>query len=175
MFIRTKKINNEYYAYLVENKSIKNVSKQMFKSYLGKVHICDSSLALDFYKTMNIIDIEEYFKNTDFKDIINDLIRVELMNKNFKEINKNTFTNGEVVLSVPGFVTMKNKPVVIKSKDGFLCKYTIENILSFKPAGEDSGQDGLKLAERIVSAGINIDRHVFVRLFEKLTEGCKYD
>lgn len=181
MFIRVKKIRKKdklyQYAYIVENRWRKRLkrgkkgSRQKVKSYLGRVYFPDKKDNKDFFEYYNIKDIDEYVKNNKSR-IINELIRLELINHGFKEkdeilsFNNISFDirNNEVYSTDER--NIKNKKIVLKLNDGFLCNETINNLVK-RRFGDDAGY---KFARAFVDAGINIPKELFVKLYESLVK-----
>jgi len=181
MFIRVKKIRKKgkvyEYAYIVENRWRKRLkrgkkgARQSVKSYLGRVYFFDKKDDKNFFEYYNIKDIDEYVKNNKSK-IINELIRLELINHGFKEKDELLFfnniffdiKNNEVYST--NEKNIKNKKIVVKLNDGFFCNETINNLLKGK-FGDDAGY---KFARAFVDAGINIPKELFVILYESIVK-----
>jgi len=160
MFIRTKKIKNKEYAFLVDNKWDKKSKKvkQKVIRYLGKVYKPkqENKNFIDFY---NIESIEKYSKK-DFKKIIKDLIEFEIKTSELRNKVKLNYEKQELKIN--------GRNAVLKINQGYLCSYTIKNLLHFKKLpNEEEKQLGLRLAKSLVNAGIRIPKELFVRLCEK--------
>lgn len=78
MFVRTKKIKNKEYAYLVENEWTSKGTRQKVKKYLGKI-IRPLRITPNSYR----IDEEKQYK-----EIVKELITHELENHKIKETGK---------------------------------------------------------------------------------------
>lgn len=160
MFIRIKKINNQEYAYLVENYWVNNSSRQKVKEYLGKVvkpERTEFNSSIDF--------------NSDYLDLINKLFERELLRHGFKEVKVlqgRTLELGRIKANLESFDVVKGKKNVLLSiNEGFLSKKTIQELVNFKHL-EDKQKTGLKLAQAILEAGLKVSEEEFVKLFEKI-------
>ncbi len=145
-FIRTKEVKGQKYAYLVENKWTNRGARQKVGKYLGRIYAPQKRNKTGLKEHLNIKDLRNYVEDNDFKKIINDLIALELHNHGLTH-----------------FYADKQKNKVIALNQGFLCKHTMKELLNYNPE-EDQG---LKLAELITGAGIDVEKEVFIELFEK--------
>ena len=75
MFLRNKKVNGNLYCYLVESIHTPKGPRQKVKSYLGRV------FSFEVKKNVNVLSIS----NKECKEIVNDLIKYELIKHGFKE------------------------------------------------------------------------------------------
>lgn len=157
VFIRTKKIKNKEYAYLVENTYRKrgNPVRQKTKQYLGKVKVPKKVSSTHFIEWLNPQNPKVYMDKSSEVKIVSDLVRWELDK------------HGEI----------QEQKVVLKINHGFLCGYTLHNIQkSMKKIKQESFQNkeayerdyAIELAESFVKAGIEIPESVFIALFKKL-------
>ena len=156
VFIRTKRIKNNEYAYLVENRYRKrgNSVKQKNKKYLGRViHVkrTSNSHFFDWLKR----DPKEYMDTTCEARILDDLVRWELFCHSYE---------------------LKNKGV-LKLNHGFFCDYTKTEVIKImnKIKRESSYNKesyemdyAVELADDFVKAGLAIPESVFIALFKKL-------
>ena len=156
-FFRVKKIKGKEYAYIVENKWKKGRSRQKVKGYMGRVYRFNLVNNVEFSQFKNIEDVQEYVKNNDKKKIINDMVEWELFKFGIKE---NFLVNDAKVQK-------GNKNVDFFINDGFMCNYTLKNIIEFKSEGDEQS-DGYRLARAFVEAGIKVPQEVFVGVFSKL-------
>lgn len=172
VFIRTKKIKNGEYAYIVENswKKREGKVKQKTKKYLGKVYRFDRVNMMDFAEFYKIDDIFDYVKNADTEKILNDLIKLELFNYGFKESNKSIWEMKGCYFDPKNnrIFNEKKKPIAIAMNEGFLTSHAIRKILNFRAEVEEEGYD---LAKMFVEAGISIPKEVFVGFFKKKING----
>ena len=166
MFIRKKKINNKQYGYLVESVWTPKGSRQKVKAYVGRIHELKPLKNHDFQTTRE-----------DPQNIVKALIIWELekhgfipypdneqqLIKDFLIFNKNTLMLKE-----------KNKEVVLKINEGYLCNYTLQQLLGELKKNplkeEDQRKKATQLAEAFVSAGISIPQETFINIFQQITE-----
>ena len=172
-FIRIKKIKGIQYAYLIKNRWLKTKKqpKQKVVGYLGKLIIPDSMLEesseqipnpeVNFYDSMNIIEPEDYIDKNDVPDIIKDLVEFELKRHNMNGIE------GLEIDSSKAKVMAKNKNVVLRLNDGYLCNYTMKRLVNFDFKGEEE-EVGLELAKRFIGAGIAVPNEIFIGIFHKV-------
>lgn len=111
MFIRTKKIKNKEYAYLVENKWTKKGSRQKVKKYLGKIikakRILQNNYLIDDQKT--------------YQTIINELIKYELDNHKIKNNTSSVIAMNEGFLckeTITKLLHLKNEKKQRIDKEG---------------------------------------------------------
>ena len=164
-FIRLKKrvtkSKESHYAYLVNNKWHKNLPKQKVALYLGRYHKLDS-------KQINIALPKH-------KNILVSLLKKELLLHNFNQKNSSSFIHPE------GFIVdlKKNKvlnkhtknQVCLGLNQGFLCSYTLKNLLKFKPklnSKKKTKQTSKSLIRVLLEAGIRPDKDQFLKAFSKL-------
>jgi len=169
-FIRTKKIKGAEYAYLVENQYRKrgNRTKQKCKKYLGRVYRHGEKLGVDFIEHYKIQDVEEYLNIKDKKEIISDVVKLELFNYGFVEKGKKWIKDELVVdLSQKKVSTIKGKKVALAFNDGFLTTHALRKIHNFRAFDQEEGYD---FAKMFIEAGINIPSEVFVGVFSKILE-----
>ena len=156
MFIRIKRRNKLKYAYLVKNKryKIKPYHRQKVIAYLGKVITPKKTQNLSLKNSLNI-DTKTYLENTKTKDIFLDLIKLELKKHN-------------LTLNLDD-ITKKGKPLVIELNEGFLCNYTIKQLLNFKlPMKTSDKEASIALAKTILATGIKLPPYLFIKIFKKL-------
>ena len=177
MFIRTKVIKGNKYAYLVENTWTQNGSRQKTVEYLGK--ICEitkitSILFEEFIKKLYNASIDEYFNNNNSKTIISDLICCELEKHGFSNtLSKYVLIKNNIVADLIKPKFFKNNTsevgmdVVLKINNEYTCPYTIKQLLQLKINGDEQ-HCGQQLAEAIVAAGIVTEPDIFILFFEKV-------
>lgn len=162
-FLRTKKINDNLYCYLVQNKHTKKGSRQKVKKYLGRAIKFEQKKDLDFFSYFKIKNLDNYFQK---KQILRDLIKLELIKHGFKEKN-NFLINQKISFNIKNNkILKKEKEVLLSLNEGFLCSFTINRISKFKKSG-DLQKDALKLAKYFVEAGIKVPQEVFVGFYEE--------
>ena len=156
MFIRTKKIKGNEYAYLSENRWMKRKQKvrQETKKYLGRVY--------RFRKTAEA-KLECNFDNVDIGEIIRNAVSLEL--------KKHGFQHRKVWENSGCFVDLKSNKVygangrgiAIAMNNGFLADYTLRRLFDYK--GIKNSYD---LAKKLVESGLDVPKDVFVEIYRKL-------
>jgi len=160
-FIRLKKRNQNYYAYLVENKWSRYTPKQKVKLYLGK------------YTKLNSKKIHKEVKIDLKKDkIFYNLLKNELLNHNFKQKTKNLFIheNGFIINLNKNKITKDQKEVCLGLNEGYLCSYTLKELFNFKQKNKNKKEQGAKLIKLILDAGISLNKETFLEVFNKIIE-----
>jgi hypothetical protein len=144
-FIRLKRVNGAYYAYLVENTWTTKGPRQKVGRYLGKyVELPEMPVIPAEPDTAKLIAAE--LRSRGFSDkLVSDKIKVNLQ----------TCT-----------VRQGKKKLVLGLNGGFLCDYTLRKLLHFQPAEEVT--PGYRLARAFSDAGIRISREQFVGIYKKL-------
>lgn len=160
MFFRIKKIKGKEYAYIVENQWKTKGSRQKVKDYIGRVYRFNLVNNTDFLKYFQVENVQNYIENNEKNKIIKDLIEWELF--------KYSISSQEFSIDLSNIKIQKNnKNVVFLINNGFMCGFTLRNLLEFKPEGDEQN-DGYKLARAFVEAGIKVPEEIFVGIFEKL-------
>jgi hypothetical protein len=158
-FFRIKKIKGNEYVYRVENEWKGRTSRQKVKGYLGRacrIEIKEDIQFPDFYR---IEDIREYVDENDMQKIMINLVEWEL--------HRHSVSREELKVDIQNRKVSKNgKDVVLSMNGGFLCGFTLANLLGFKKESEE--QDANRLARAFVEAGIKIPEEVFIGIFAKL-------
>lgn len=158
MFVRTKKVNNAYYAYLVENTWKKNAAHQKVKAYLGKV------IELKQIKNAPL----EWSKKK--KELLKNIIKTELLCLDFTKRTKNIFHKDDIIVNLSNkTVTKKNKNIVLKINDGYLHSFSIKEILKIKHH-ESEKKPGMNIANILTKAGVKISQENFIKLYTFLQE-----
>jgi len=161
VYIRIKKISNNHYAYLVENKNTSSGPRQKVKQYLGKVH---------YFEKKEVVQVPTDFKNNN--DLILNLIKSHLLSLGFKE-NKSSLSHKNISFLTDDFKlhlkTKSNsvKNAVLKLNDGYLSTFTIKRIIDFKKS-EDFDKDANLLASYFLEAGLEISQENFVKFYQLL-------
>ena len=168
MFVRIKSIKGKDYAYMVRNvwRKRKKGSRQKVAGYLGRVYRFENIYSKSFNEFYRIEDLESYVKNKGKKEVINDLIRLELVNRGFKEEGEK-LVNGKLAFDMEKlafFVSDKKAKAVIEMNEGFLCKETISRLVNFKSELEEE-REGYDLANAFVEAGLSVPQEVFVEYY----------
>ncbi|MBR9682940.1 hypothetical protein GOV03_00165 [Candidatus Woesearchaeota archaeon] len=164
-FLRTKKINNNFYCYLVQNKHTKKGPRQKVKKYLGRAWKLEQKKELDFLDFLKVNNFNDYFKKSK-KEILMGLVQWELIRHGFQE-KKDSLVNQDISFNIKNNkIIKKDKEVLLALNEGFLCSFTTGRILKFKKSG-DLQKDALTLAKYFVEAGIKIPQEVFIGFYEK--------
>ena len=159
MFVRTKQIKGNDYAYLSENKWSKRSKKvkQSTKKYLGRV-----------YRFDKVEDIEFDYDSSNVSDMIRAVVSWELRKHGFKE-------NKDVLERDDCFVDLKERRVygkrgriAIAMNDGLLADYTMRRLFHYTRI-----KDGYDYAKKFVEAGLNVPKEVFVEIYSKLFKGAE--
>lgn len=175
MYIRTKKIKNKLYAYLVSARWSKRrkAPKQKTVKYLGKLYQIKKIYNKPFEKYIKK-NLQIYLKKSLYKKIVLDLIRCELVNHRFKETKKDIWINKNLVVDLK---TKKvhdlntNKTVCLEMNNNFLTTHTLRNIIYFNFLPNLTKiQIGKSLAKAFLSAGITLPEEIFVTLFQKISK-----
>ncbi|MBU0980861.1 MAG: hypothetical protein KJ709_08720 [Nanoarchaeota archaeon] len=165
MFIRLKKINGQLYAYRVRNTWTKKGARQKSVKYLGKALELDKPGKLSFEEFLKKYPAG-FIEEAELKQIIAALVSWELQRRGFKA--KEGFVKGDVNIQLNKLQPeMNGKPLIIKMGEGYLCAETIKALLSFRQKEEDPETAGMRLANSFISAGIQVPKEVFVKVFEK--------
>ena len=159
MFIRIKTIRNNKYGYLVENnwKKRQQSSRQKVKEYLGRV------IAVQHQQSL----FPEQLPSSTFQEAVLYILAHQLKQQGFKE-EKNILSKDGININLQEQTIKKEKKdIVLKINEGYLCSHTLKNLLNFQAEGYEE-EAGLQLAEAIVGAGLQIPKHLFIQLFEKI-------
>ena len=160
-YIRTKKINGNKYAYLVEIINTDKGPRQKVKQYLGRVH--------ELEKKKEIGDINE--GNTK-EEILLNLIVPELSGRGFKEREHNLAYKNFIFNPKDFSLTKKtknktSKEAVISLEEGYLSSFTVQRIINFQKT-KNLNEDAHQLAKYFLEAGLQINQELFVRFYEKI-------
>ncbi len=179
MYTRIKKIKGIEYAYLVKSywSKRKKTPKQKTVKYLGKVYKLKKTKNISLEKYIKIKNIEDYYNKTPYKKIIQDLIKLELYNHNFKKIRKNILVLNNIVINFENkkiYDKLNNKQICIEINNNFLSTKTLRNIINLIiPPGLIDSQIYKHIANSFISAGINIPQDKFVILSQKILNKIK--
>lgn len=182
-FIRKKNINGISYAYLVNNKWTNKGSRQKAK-YLGKVlkpEIVKEAAFADFIMEKYSLSPEEFFRKNKKTDIVDELIKHELMKRGFtysqtrldrtgkgnKPKDSVLSNNKYYYKSRKVFKLTTNRETVVEMNEGFMCDYSVEKLLRLKPTGYDEREQGIKLAKALLEAGLKVEKENFIYVFER--------
>jgi len=166
MFIRTKKIKNKEYAYLVKNiwKKRKKSSRQKIHSYIGRVYKLEKSKNNELSK--------EKLEKSNSKKMTLNLIKTELLNHSFSETKNNIFENNEFKVNLNRKEvtnTRTKKQICLEMNNNFLCNYTLKKLVNFSPKqGLTKLQVGRELANNFEAIGIKVPKEIFVIIAKKV-------
>lgn len=162
-FIRVKRIKGHKYAYFVENTWTSSGPRQQSKKYLGKVIEFEPSSGEDFRAWIKD-DFANFLEKSEFKAILLDMISFELLRMGFKKEEDFLFKD-KLKIDLKNLKIIEGKrPIVIKLNEGFLCEFTLKNLLSYDGENDPSGA---RLASLLVNAGLHVEEEVFIALFDK--------
>jgi hypothetical protein len=156
-YIRTKKISDKHYAYLVENVSTSKGPRQKVKQYLGKVH------NLEKKKDVYITD----------ENVLNNMILTELTSRGFNKNKEGKYNQGNIVFCPETLtITKKTKSKTVKEaiiavNEGYLCSFTLQRIINFEKS-KDFHQDAYQLAKYFLEAGLQVSKEDFVKFYSGL-------
>lgn len=155
MFVRIKRIKGQKYAYLVQNSWTKEGTRQKVAKYLGKVLKPEKRQNKGLKEFLGIENLPEYISRTELKGILKDLVLLELHNHGLPSelFSHETLTFAE-----------GSRGLVLEINQGYLCSHTLNSLLQYK--SEDD--EGFKLADLLLGAGLSIEQDFFVGLFERL-------
>ncbi|MCP3682738.1 MAG: hypothetical protein GY861_08620 [bacterium] len=156
MFVRVKRIKGRDYAYLVQNTWTERGTRQKVGKYLGKVFRPQKGKnegLTGFLKA----DLSGYIKENSFESIVEDLVRLELFNHELEGFTVDT--KGQKVRD------SKGKEIVLELNEGFLCSETLKKLLEY----EKGTDEGFRLAEILLAAGIKVEKDVFIEIFGKMS------
>jgi len=155
MFIRTKKIKKNNYAYLVKNKWTKKGARQKVSKYLGRVQEPER---------INETNYVFSSKESSAKEIIEDLIGWMLTNHGFVK-NKRKWQKQDLCVNLASLkVTARDKNSVLKLGEDYLCSYNLRKLLRFRST---KGQEdvAIEFAKAFIQSGIPVPEEVFIHLF----------
>jgi hypothetical protein len=172
MYIRTKKLGNQKYAYLVKNKRYKRKKnpRQIVVKYLGKVYSLNKNSSKKEFHKVRGTNWDKYFEDKKSEDILKELLSFELKVHGFKEEeNILKLTNLNVNLKSLRVYDTNNKKISLELNEGFLTNYTLKELFDHKNKSNlILLEQGKILANKLVSCGLKINEEIFLRLFEKI-------
>ena len=161
-FVRVKRVYGNQYGYLVENFWNGGGTNQKVTRYLGKVLSPEKVKSESLAGFLKVADLGKYVRESDFRVIVRDLVRLELQNHGVKSEDFTVdFEEGAVC-------SKKGKGVVFAMNDGFLCGYTLKSLVEY-----DHGKDysGYVLADLLTAAGLLPGQDFFIELYGKFSSG----
>lgn len=166
MYIRVKKRKNKsgkelQYAYLISSKFYKKGPRQKIKEYLGRVYHSHA-------EKNSLKKITKQWPNA-----IKELLEQELKDHSFiQTINSQQWLNGEIIIDLSKREVKNNEgqKSCLKLNEGFLCDYTLNQLLSFKTPQKKDHEVGKALGNILLLAGVNIGSEQFIELFNQLRQ-----
>ena len=150
-FIRTKNINGNPYAYLVESTNTSKGPRQKVKKYLGRVY------------SFSEVNGKKFSSN----NIVQNLILSELSKCGFESV-KGVYMNGNVIFNPKKNSVMKGKKdAVVRLNEGHLSSFTVRRIINFKKSN-DLNKDANLLAKYFLEAGLNVSQEEFIKYYSGL-------
>lgn len=173
MYIRPKKIKGKYYAYLVKSYRSKRPKKKRQKviKYLGKIFEAKKAKELTLNEFLKV-DSSEYFKNTKLKQILQDLVVLELSNHKFHK-NGSIYAYKEYCIDIEKrkvYDIETKKEISISMNEGFLNNYTLTTLFNIEKEEGNERELGIKLANLFVSAGLKIEPEIYVFILNKILD-----
>lgn len=165
-FIRTKKVKDYIYAYIVDNKWKSGKVKQKVKKYLGRVYDFKRN-ERDFYDYFQE-DILDYVEKHTNKEIVVMLVEWELGNLGFKKLDK-VYENEECIFD-PKTIRFYNKrkaDIALKCNEGLISDFTVRRLIRLNVKGDEE-EVMYKFAKLFVEAGINVPKDMFIALYSKV-------
>ena len=162
VFVRVKRVYGNQYGYLVENFWNGKGTKQKVIGYLGKVLSPERVESESLAGFLRVADVGGYVKESDFRVIVGDLVRLEFRNHGVRVEDFAVDFDGLTVCSKRG------KGVVFAMNGGFLCGYTLKSLVEY-----DHGRDysGYVLADLLTAAGLLPSQDFFIELYGKFSSG----
>lgn len=163
MFVRVKKIKNQKYAYLVENRwlATKKSARQKTTKYLGKVIAIEKTPLF-----LEEINKKELLSKT-LKDACILLLKAELKKCNFSEKGPHILVYRDITVDLKEKTVIKgSKPVSLELNTGFLNNHTLQEILEYTPQTPNSKEIARSLATTLISAGLELEPSFFIELFQ---------
>lgn len=161
-FIRTKKIKQYTYAYLVENIWTSNGSRQKSKKYLGRVFF--------FPKVRDLLDNSLVPKEKTRTNILREVVSRTLLEHGFAIQNKKA-KKSEIIMDLETFsmVQKNGRLAALAINNGILSTETIARVYNYKKS-ED--KEGYLLAKYCVEAGLLLPHKHFVALYETQSDSA---
>ena len=161
VYIRTKKINDNLYAYLVESFKTKKGSRQKVKQYLGRVYKIDSK---NYSNDVNV-------RGRDRNSFLLRMILPEFLVLGFKEKNNDEYIYKNFIFNSKKFSLVKKtksktlKDAIISLNNGYLCTFTLQRLIDFKKTN-DIRKDAKLLAKMFLETGIEISQEDFISFYQ---------
>ena len=163
MFIRSKTISGRDYAYLVRTRwdKRKKTVRQKVSKYLGSITKLEKIKDITFFDYFDY-DKDRYIANVSMKELVRDLVEFELFKHGFTKKSKYRMTNGVIEAQ------LDNMTEVFSMNEGYMNKHTLKEIERYyKILDQDEKKIPYKFAALFVNAGIDIDKELFIELYQK--------
>lgn len=181
MFLREKRVKDNFYLYVVENQWKKNKGvKQKVKKYLGRIYKFRESKKKSFEEFLKVVfDVElyDYLDSHNDEEIVLCLVRWELYKKGFKMSDEEIMVRKKLIVDLSKrrkILNYRGREFAVKSHEGYLNNFSINQLLNYRlkeskewQGDVDKRKIGMVLAKMFVECGIKIPREVFVVVFEK--------
>lgn len=167
MFIRAKKISGKEYAYLVRTRWDKRSKKvkQKVSKYLGSIRRLDKVKEIDFFEYHGL-DKESYIREVSMKELVRDLVEFELYRHGFTKDDKGIMSDGVIQ------VNPDNLRKVLALNEGYMHNHTLKEIENYHTIIEtEDSRMPYRFAALFVNAGIDIDKEMFIALYERFFSG----
>lgn len=174
MYIRIKKIKGIEYAYLVKSywSKRKKTPKQKSIKYLGRVYKFAKIKNMSLENYSKLKDLEGYYKKKPIKKIIKELIKLELLNHNFKEEKKGLFKQQNISIDLnlkKVYNNLTYKQVCIEINNNFISNKTLRNLMNLTiPPGLTNTQICKYLANSFLSTGISISEDKLIIISQRI-------
>jgi len=157
-YIRVKKIKDQNYAYLVENKNTSSGPRQKVKRYLGRVHKLEGTNGnhskMEGDGILHALTISELKKLGFARKGEGYVYRNLIFSCSEHSLKKKTKSN-------------TYKEAVISLNGGYLCSFTLQRIANFKRT-KDFNSDAYILARYFLESGLQIGEEDFVKFYQAL-------
>ncbi len=168
MFIRSKRVKNHRYAYLVKNSWGRKGPRQRVRRYLGRVHSPQAVSEITFSDYMG--QAEGISPDSSPKQMILSLVSWVLCCYGFRQnkSRKSHWRLGDIEVDLSRMrVTRGKNNIALYMNNDYLCNYTLRRLLRFTSAGSRD-EVALELARAFVGAGIPVPEEAFVEIFQKV-------
>lgn len=153
---RVSKSNENYYAYLVDNKWDNYSPKQKVRAYLGKY------IKLEQQNKVSV--------KLNKRNLFKDLVKQELLSHNFVQKNKSLFIHAQgylVDFNKKRVLNADKTPVCLGINQGYLCNYTLNKLFSLKY--KINKKKDKELLRALLDIGITPNKDLFSEVFRKIS------
>ena len=161
MFVRQKKVKNNYYAYLVENSWNSGSVRQRVVSYLGPLKRFNKMHSTSFKDFLR----DESSDEMTYLSLVRTIVTWELHCHGF-EGNK-VLSRDDIKVSLTNGNIQGKRPCVLALNGGYLYTANLRSLLKFRVPKMEKKR-GYTLAKLFSDAGIQVDRNTFVTLYKKI-------